>query len=103
MGSHSILNSSTSYSALFVPQPGLPEGVLTFSIKECLRVPRPSGSPNAAGRLPRPMWAGSPTSKIQTPNYKKPTIQTSNKQNQKSKIQNQNSKIQQFKIQNPKI
>merc|ERR1711966_585555 len=92
------------------PQPGLPEGVLTFSIKECLRVPRPSGSPNAAGRFPRPMWAGSPTSKIQTPNYKKPTIQTSNIQNQKYTIQNETktkvqttkSKLQNPTVQNPK-
>ena len=34
------------------PQPGLPDGVLTFSDKECLRVPRPSGSPNAGQAVP---------------------------------------------------
>ena len=34
------------YLSLFVyiPQPGLPEGVLTFSNKECLNVGRPSWS-----------------------------------------------------------
>ena len=37
-----------------VSQPGLPEGILTFSNKECLHVGRPSGSPNAAGRFPQP-------------------------------------------------
>merc|ERR1711966_294958 len=73
-------DTSYSYDQVFIPQPGLPEGVLTFSIKECLRAPRPSGSPNMAGRFPRPIWAGSPISglvpphlksKIQIPNSKK--------------------------------
>ena len=39
---------------LFFPQPGLPEGVLTLSNKECLHVFRPSGSPASAGRFPQP-------------------------------------------------
>merc|ERR1711966_246926 len=67
------------------PQPGLPEGVLTFSIKECLRVLRPSGSPNAAGRFPRPIWTGPPTSKFQNPKskFKIPNSQPS--KNQKNK------------------
>ena len=38
----------------------MPEGVLTFSNKECLRVFRPSGSPASAGRFPR-CGAGSPS------------------------------------------
>ena len=36
----------------FVPQPGLPEGVLTVSKKECVRVFRPSGSPNTGRPVP---------------------------------------------------
>ena len=40
---------------LFFPQPGLPEGVLTFSNKECLNVDRPSGSPDGPpGGSPAP-------------------------------------------------
>ena len=42
-------------------QPGLPVGVLTFSIKECLRVSRPSGSPNAGRRLPQLLCPVPPT------------------------------------------
>ena len=79
------------------PQPGLPEGVLTFSIKECVRVARPSGSPAVAGRFPRPIWAGFPTSKIQIPNSKNQTIPKFKIQNLKCKVQNQK-----YEIQNPK-
>merc|ERR1711966_3553 len=79
---------------MFFPQPGLPEGVLTFSIKECVRVARPSGSPAVAGRFPRPIWAGFPTSKIQIPNSKNQTIPKFKIQNLKYKVQNPKYKIQ---------
>ena len=40
---------------LLFPNHGLPEGVLTFSNKECLNVGRPSGSPDAPpGGSPSP-------------------------------------------------
>ncbi len=39
-----------------VPQPGLPGGVLTFSIKECVQVDWPSGSPSTREPVP-PAWA----------------------------------------------
>ena len=48
---------------LDVPQPGLPEGVLTFSDKECLRVPRPSSSPNAR-QPPVPPASGGQVSQV---------------------------------------
>merc|ERR1711966_52191 len=79
---------------MLFPQPGWPEGVLTFSIKECVRVARPSGSPAVAGRFPRPIWAGFPTSKIQIPNSKNQTIPKFKIQNLKYKVQNPKYKIQ---------
>ncbi len=46
---------------IIIPQPGLPEGVLTYSNKECLKSARPSGSPITADRFPRCGPAGSPS------------------------------------------
>ena len=43
-----------------IPQPGLPEGVLTFSNKECLQLARPSGSPVTARAVPPAPGAGFP-------------------------------------------
>jgi len=44
-----------------VPQPGLPEGVLTFSNKECLQLARPSGSPVRCRAVPPALDLGSPS------------------------------------------
>ena len=44
-----------------VPQPGLPEGVLTICKKEFVRGPRPSGSPNTARPVPPAPVPSSPS------------------------------------------
>ena len=47
---------------IIIPQPGLPEGVLTFSNKECLQVALSSGSP--VMRRAVPPAPGGPVSQV---------------------------------------
>ena len=47
-----VAGPGISINDSIIPQPGLPEGVLTICKKEFVRVLRPSGSPATGHRLP---------------------------------------------------